>query len=104
MRIASSMKKFTGHTVVGVAALKKHLAEIRQRGFSINFVSGTKTSAAWIGNWDRNRNVVAAIGITVPIHRLAKETIDPLGRLVMKAAAQISHELGYVGFKKQFLK
>ena len=105
MRIASSMKKFTGHTVVGVAALKKHLAEIRKRGYSINFGEwhedlGGVASAIW----DRDGNVVAAIGITVPIHRLAKENIDPLGRLVMKAAAEISHELGYAGLKKQFVK
>jgi IclR family transcriptional regulator, KDG regulon repressor len=105
MRIASSMKKFTGHTVVGVAALKKHLAEIRKRGYSINFGEwhedlGGVASAIW----DRDGNVVAAIGITVPIHRLAKENIDPLGRLVMKAAAEISHELGYAGLEKQFLK
>ena len=105
MRIASSMKKFTGHTVVGMAALKKHLAEIRRRGYSINFGEwhedlGGVASAIW----GREGNVVAAIGITVPIHRLAKENIDPLGRLVMKAAAEISHELGYAGSKKQFMK
>jgi DNA-binding IclR family transcriptional regulator len=53
---------------------------------------------------DREDNVVAAVGVTVPTHRLAKENIDQLGRLVMKAAAEISHELGYAGLKKQFLK
>jgi IclR family transcriptional regulator, KDG regulon repressor len=105
MRIASSMKKFTSHTVVGMAALKKHLAEIRRRGYSINCGEwhedlGGVASAIW----GREGNVVAAIGITVPIHRLAKENIDPLGRLVMKAAAEISHELGYEGLKKQFVK
>ena len=35
--------------------------------------------------------------------RLAKENIDQLGRLVMKAAAAISDELGHVGFKKNQL-
>jgi len=105
IKIASSMKKFTDHTVIGREALKKHLAEIRRRGYSINF-----------GEWhedlggvaspirDRESNVVAAIGITVPIHRLAKENIDQLGRLVMKAAAVISDELGYVAFKKNQLR
>jgi IclR family transcriptional regulator, KDG regulon repressor len=99
LRIASSMKKFTLHTVVGTA-LKKHLAEIRNRGYSIN-------SGEWHDDLGgvasairgRDGNVVAAIGITVPTHRLAKENIDPLGRLVMKAAAEISHDLGYTGKK-----
>jgi IclR family KDG regulon transcriptional repressor len=101
MPIASSMKKFTGHTVIGIAALKKHLAEIRRRGYSINcgeWHEDLGGVAAAI--WGREGNVVAAIGITVPIHRLAKENIDPLGRLVMKAAAAISDELGYVRLKQ----
>jgi DNA-binding IclR family transcriptional regulator len=99
LRMASSMKKFTVHTVVGTA-LKKHLAESRKRGYSINFgewhedLGGVASAIR-----GREGNVVAAIGITVPIHRLAKENIDPLGRLVMKAAAEISHELGYTGKK-----
>ena len=104
IKIASSMKKFTDHTVIGMEALKKHLAEIRRRGYSINFgewhedLGGVASAIR-----DREGNVVAAIGITVPIHRLAKENIDQLGRLVMKAAAAISDELGYVAFKKDQL-
>jgi hypothetical protein len=47
---------------------------------------------------------VAAVGVTVPTHRLAKENIDQLGRLVIKAAATISDELGYGGFKKNQLR
>jgi DNA-binding IclR family transcriptional regulator len=105
IQIASSMKRFTDHTVIGIAALKKHLAEIRRRGYSINFgewhedLGGVASAIR-----DREDNVVAAVGVTVPTHRLAKENIDQLGRLVMKAAAEISHELGYAGLKKQFLK
>jgi IclR family transcriptional regulator, KDG regulon repressor len=99
LTMAFSMKKFTVHTVVGTA-LKKDLAEIRKRGYSINFgewhedLGGVASAIR-----GREGNVVAAIGITVPIHRLAKENIDPLGRLVMKAAAEISHDLGYTGKK-----
>ena len=98
------MKKFTDHTVIGMEALKKHLAEIRRCGYSINFgewhedLGGVASAIR-----DRESNVVAAIGITVPIHRLAKENIDQLGRLVMKAAAAVSDELGYVDFKKDEL-
>jgi IclR family transcriptional regulator, KDG regulon repressor len=101
IKIASSMKKFTDHTVIGIEALKKHFAEIRRRGYSINFgewhedLGGVASAIR-----DREGNVVAAIGITVPIHRLAKENIDPLGRLVMKAAAAISDELGYVSLRQ----
>jgi IclR family KDG regulon transcriptional repressor len=101
IKMAAAMKKFTHHTVVGIAALKKHLAEIRRRGYSINFGEwhedlGGVASAIQ----DRDGNVVAAVGVTVPTHRLAKENIDQLGRLVMKAAATISDELGYGRQKK----
>jgi IclR family transcriptional regulator, KDG regulon repressor len=91
--------------VIGLEALKKHLGEIRRRGYSINFgewhedLGGVASAIR-----DREDNVVAAIGITVPIHRLAKENIDQLGRLVMKAVAAISGELGYVPFKKNQLR
>lgn len=101
IKIAASMKKFTDHTVIGLLALKKHLAEIRRRGYSINFgewhedVGGVASAIR-----DRDGNVVAAVGVTVPTHRLANENIDQLGRLVMKAAATISSELGYGNLKK----
>lgn len=101
IKIASSMQKFTDHTVVGMEALKKHLAEIRRRGYSINFGEWHE-DVGGVASAIRNRDgsVVAAIGVTVPIHRLTKENIDQLGRSVMKAAAEISHELGYGDFKK----
>jgi DNA-binding IclR family transcriptional regulator len=81
-------------TLVGIEALKKHLAAIRRRGYSINFgewhedLGGVASAIR-----DREGHVVAAIAVTVPAHRLAKENIDRLGRFVMKAAAGISHEL-----------
>jgi DNA-binding IclR family transcriptional regulator len=53
---------------------------------------------------DREDNAVAAICVTVHTHRLTKENIRRLGRLVMKAAAEISDDLGYGGFKKRQLK
>jgi len=51
------------------------------------------------------QSVLAAIGVTVPVHSLTKENIDQFGRSVMKAAAEISHVLSYGDFKKnQFNK
>ena len=101
IKIASAMKKFTDYTVIGIAALKKHLAEIRRRGYSIN-LGEWHEDLGGVASAIRNRdgNVVAAVGVTVPTHRLAKENIDQLGRLVMKAAATISDHLGYGGPKK----
>ncbi len=101
-RIASSMKKFTPKTVTGVEAFKKHLAEIRKRGYAVNLgewkvdVGGVASSIR-----DRDGNVVASIGVTIPIHRLTRETIDRLGKLTIKAAAAISESLGYAAQKRR---
>ena len=47
---------------------------------------------------------MAAVDITVPTHRLAKDNIDQLGRLVMKVAETISDDLGYGDLKSKFVR
>ena len=101
MKITSSMKKFTSNTVIRMESFKRHLAEIRRRGYSVNFgewhedVGGVASAIR-----DGKGYVVAAIGVTVPIHRLTKINIDRLSRLAMPAAAAVSEELGYGGSQK----
>jgi IclR family transcriptional regulator, KDG regulon repressor len=98
----TASKKFNSQTPGGPEAFKSHLAQIRRRGYAINL-------GAWRGEVggvasairDREGNAVAAIGVTVPLHRLTKENIVRLGRLVMKAAATISGNLGYPGAQKR---
>jgi len=104
VKLASSMKKFTHKTMADREALKKDLAEVRRRGYSINFgewhddVGGVASAVR-----DREGTVVAAICITVPVHRLTKANTDRFGRLTMEAARRISTELGYGEFKRQSL-
>jgi DNA-binding IclR family transcriptional regulator len=98
----TAAKKFNSQTAGGPEAFKLDLAQIRRRGYAINL-------GAWRGEVggvasairDREGNAVAAIGVTVPLHRLTKENIVRLGRLVMKAAATVSGNLGYRGAQKQ---
>jgi IclR family KDG regulon transcriptional repressor len=95
-RIAATMKKFTPKTVTGLGAFKKHLAEIRERGYAVNWGEWKEdVGGVASGIRDRDGNVVASIGATIPIHRLTKETADGLGKLTIKAAAAISESLGY---------
>jgi DNA-binding IclR family transcriptional regulator len=101
LRIALSMKKFTPKTVTGIEAFKKHLAEIRKRGYAVNLGEWNEdVGGVASGIRDRDGNVVASIGVTIPIHRLTKETIDHSGKLTMKVAADISESLGY-GLQKR---
>jgi DNA-binding IclR family transcriptional regulator len=101
MNITAS-KKFNSQTPGGPEAFKSHLTQIRRRGYAINL-------GAWRGEVggvasairDREGDAVAAIGVTVPLHRLTKENIARLGRLVMKAAATVSNNLGYGGAQRR---
>jgi DNA-binding IclR family transcriptional regulator len=102
-RIAASMKKFTPKTVTGLGAFKKHLGEIRERGYAVNWGEWKEdVGGVASGIRDRDGNVVASIGATIPIHRLTKETADRLGKLTIKAAAAISESLGYGTQKRRF--
>jgi IclR family transcriptional regulator, KDG regulon repressor len=95
-------KKFNSQTPGGPEAFKSDLTQIRRRGYAINL-------GAWRGEVggvasairDREGNAVAAIGVTVPLHRLTKENIGRLGRLVMKATATVSDALGYEGAQRR---
>lgn len=96
VKIIPSMEKFTKTTVVGQEALRKQLASIRKRGFSINRgefreeIGGVAASVR-----DREGIVIAAVGITAPLSRLTRETVFRFGRLTMETALSISAELGH---------
>lgn len=92
----TSAKKFNSQIAGGAEAFKLELARIRKRGYSFNLgqwhgeVGGVASPVR-----DSEGNPVAAIGVVVPLHRLTKENIGRLSRLVMKAAAAVSDMLGY---------
>lgn len=92
----TAAKKFNRQTAGGPEGFKLDLAQIRRRGYAVNLgrwhgeVGGVAAAIR-----DSEGNAVAAIGVTVPLHRLTKENIRRLGRLVMKAAATVSDTLGY---------
>jgi DNA-binding IclR family transcriptional regulator len=101
-RIAASMKKFTPKTVTGLMPFKKHLAEIRERGYAVNWGEWKEdVGGVASGIHDRDGHVIASIGATIPIHRLTKETAARLGKLTIKAAAAISESLGYGAQKRR---
>ena len=95
-------KTFNTKIPGGPEAFRLHLAQIRRRGYAVNLgqwrgeVGGVASAIR-----DSEGNAVAAIGVTVPLHRLTKENIVRLGRLVMKAAATVSDILGYEGDQRR---
>jgi DNA-binding IclR family transcriptional regulator len=75
--------------------LRRELAEIRERGYSINrgeYWDGVEGVAAPI--WDINSSPIAAVSIVGPTYRFSPEHIEEFGRLAKEAAAEISRQLG----------
>jgi IclR family KDG regulon transcriptional repressor len=95
-KMLCDMKRFTDRTVIGSKAMIKHLEQIRKRGYSLNlgeYHSDVGGIAAPIRNADGT--VIAAVGVTAPIHRLNRETVPRLALLTRRAAEGISRALGY---------
>ncbi len=86
----------TRKTITDKATLKSHLAEVRACGYALDneeIIEGLRCVAAPIR--DHTAQVVAALSVSGPSVRLTPEKIDLVIPAVMKAAADISHQLGY---------
>jgi DNA-binding IclR family transcriptional regulator len=93
-----SFEAFTPNTATTPERLKRELELVRQRGFSIDneeFEEGLKCIGAPVR--DHTDNVIAAISIAGPSSRITDGKIQELAGSVVKAANNLSHELGYGG-------
>jgi len=89
------LSRLTANTIISKDALIDHLAETLTRGFSIDHEEmeiGLRCVGAPVR--DQSGEVVAAIAVSAPRHRLNDDGIDRLGRLVRDAADAISSRLG----------
>lgn len=88
----------TPHTIINQEDLERDLMKVRERGYGVDneeiFV-GIKCIAAPI--WNQAGEVIAAISVTGPVHRIHEKGEERLGTLVMDIASQISERLGYRG-------
>jgi IclR family pca regulon transcriptional regulator len=94
---AIAWTRYTDKTLVTPEALKENLAVVRQRGFADSYgemIPELCAVAAPIRQYDGQ--VVAAVNISVPAHRISyDELIQKLGPKVIEASRQISSRLGY---------
>jgi DNA-binding IclR family transcriptional regulator len=92
--------QFTRHTrrtILSASALRAELARVRRRGFAIDdeeAEEGLRCIGAPVRNY--TRSVVASLSIAGPVFRVQKGRLPDLSRAVVKAAADLSTELGYV--------
>jgi IclR family KDG regulon transcriptional repressor len=93
------LAKKTVNTITDEKILQKHLEEIRQKGYAIDDEEneeGLRCVAAPIR--DYSGKVIAAISIAGPTTRLTMDNMENMAELVVKAALEISKELGNVHY------
>jgi len=92
------LRAYTRKTITTLAQLRDELQRVRERGYALDdgeIEEGLNCIGAPIR--DYSGKVVAAISIAGPAFRLTDEKIPVLARSVIKAANQLSTELGYQG-------
>lgn len=90
------MRALTKHTLTSMAALKAELRTTRTRGYAIDDEEnepGVRCIGAAVR--DYTGRPVAAMSISAPAFRLTRDAMPGVAKLVMKAAAALSAELGY---------
>lgn len=87
----------TPNTITHLAALEKHLAEVRQRGYAIDDEEteiGIRSIAAPV--WNFSGEVVAALYVIGPKSRMTNAVMKEHTRLVKECASRVSRAMGFV--------
>jgi DNA-binding IclR family transcriptional regulator len=90
------LKAITPNTITSPLALKAELRAIRLRGYAIDNEEkepGLRCLSAPVRN-DTGK-LLAALSVSGPAFRVTKERIPEIGKAVMQAAGELSHDLGY---------
>jgi DNA-binding IclR family transcriptional regulator len=95
--IANGLVAYTSNTLTDPQVLREELAQIRRRGFAVNFAAwreGACGLAAPVRG--PQGQVIAAVGIGGPSSRLTARRIESLAPAVIAAAHEISRRMGWV--------
>lgn len=93
--VAGNLHKFTARTITTRAKLERELEGVRQHGFAVShgeWNEGVMGIASPL--FDSSFQAVAAISIGAPSERMSDVVVNELAPLVVKAAQQVSRELG----------
>jgi IclR family transcriptional regulator, acetate operon repressor len=94
--VAHGLTRYTPHTIVDIDLLTEQMERIREAGYAASFEErdlGAASISAPVFNL--TGEVVAAIGLGAPTQRLTPADVPRLGPIVLDAAHQASHRLGY---------
>ncbi|HYU28901.1 MAG TPA: IclR family transcriptional regulator C-terminal domain-containing protein, partial [Gemmatimonadales bacterium] len=94
--IARGLPASTPRTIVDARALRRELATVRARSYAVDDEEseiGLRSIAAPIRIY--SGNVVAAISIAGPVHRMAKKSLLGWSRELVEASEAVSQRLGW---------
>lgn len=90
------LKRYTPHTITNANILKKHLKEIRKKGYAFSDQEvdrEVRAIAAPILNGFGE--LVAGLSVAGPAYRISKRKIRSCGKLMIQYAQKISSEMGW---------
>ncbi len=91
------LERFTPNTIVDPAKLRRHLDEVRRRGYAQTMEEledGLNAVAAPVRRADGR--VTATVGVSGPAFRMAAVDLPRVGMLTVEAAGVLSRQLGFV--------
>ena len=94
--VLGKLATYTPHTITGRAELRKELARVREQGYAIavdELEVGLTAVAAPIRN--AHADVVASMSVSGPSFRLPEARLAEVVRMVVDAAEEVSHRLGW---------
>ena len=87
------LRAYTAHTLVDGVALRRHLEEVRERGYAIDdeeYDEGVRCVAVWVGQIGAP---LAALSISAPASRLSRQRCGDLAPTLRGAAADLAESL-----------
>lgn len=95
-RYALDLRRHTASTITSIAELEKELESVRRLGYALNQGEWRETVGGLaVGIFDGLTRVVASLGISGPVERLAKGRFAALAPAIRDYADQISSALGH---------
>lgn len=95
-RYGETLTRYTPATLAAATVLKAELARVARIGYAINRGEWRETVGGLAAPiFDGLDRVIAAIGISGPLERLTPARMKEYAPATMRAAAEISHAMGY---------
>lgn len=95
--LAGKLERRTPQTSTDPHAIRRILDQVRRDGYAIaRGENHPDMGGVAAPIWDHSNQVVASVGVAIPIYRMSADVVRGAVARVQLAAKAISHELGYV--------